>query len=333
MKYLILSLLSCSLFGKIIVVPDYEGYIDTLFPKVLDNSYWNYGLWGKIKYVMTDNKVEVAASSLKLLTEQDLSSIEKIVVMNYPGDEQLPYLKKLPKEKLVLLVFEPPSVYAKLHQPAYLDLFSMVMTWDDDRIDGEKFVKFHYPVMYQMKKELVPFKKRKLLCMIARNKSSDYPDEIYSLRRSAIEYFEESKDFDLYGHGWETENFVCYKGSIPTKYEVLRDYRFSLCYENTQNIRGYVTEKIFDCFHVGCVPIYLGASNITDYIPKGCFIDMRDFESFEALENYITVMGINEYQGYLLNIKRYLSSKEAQLYTDEQFVKDFSHHIANLPLR
>lgn len=38
----------------------------------------------------------------------------------------------------------------------------------------------------------------------------------------------------------------------------LRDYRFNLCPENS-DAPGYVTEKLFDSFHSGTVPVYRGA--------------------------------------------------------------------------
>lgn len=38
----------------------------------------------------------------------------------------------------------------------------------------------------------------------------------------------------------------------------LRDYRFNLCPENS-DAPGYVTEKLFDSFHSGTVPVYWGA--------------------------------------------------------------------------
>jgi hypothetical protein len=63
----------------------------------------------------------------------------------------------------------------------------------------------------------------------------------------------------------------------------LEKYKFSICYENARDTPGYITEKIFDCFFAGCVPIYWGANNITDHIPKECFIDKRDFEDYKVL--------------------------------------------------
>ena len=42
--------------------------------------------------------------------------------------------------------------------------------------------------------------------------------------------------------------------AVPTKEDVLRDYEFNLCPENGLG-SGYVTEKIPEAFHAGCVPI------------------------------------------------------------------------------
>lgn len=44
------------------------------------------------------------------------------------------------------------------------------------------------------------------------------------------------------------------------KISYLRDVQFSLCPENS-NSRGYVTEKLFDAFRAGCIPIYWGSDN------------------------------------------------------------------------
>lgn len=44
------------------------------------------------------------------------------------------------------------------------------------------------------------------------------------------------------------------------KLSYLRDYRFNLTPENS-NQYGYVTEKLFEAIHAGCVPIYHGSDN------------------------------------------------------------------------
>ncbi|WP_226896450.1 glycosyltransferase family 10 domain-containing protein [Poseidonibacter ostreae] len=58
---------------------------------------------------------------------------------------------------------------------------------------------------------------------------------------------------------------------------------------------GYITEKIFDSFFAGCVPVYLGADNITEHIPKECFIDKREFDTYEKLYKYLKNMSDEEY--------------------------------------
>jgi len=44
------------------------------------------------------------------------------------------------------------------------------------------------------------------------------------------------------------------------KIDYLRQFKFNLCPENS-NSEGYVTEKLFDAFSAGCIPIYWGSNN------------------------------------------------------------------------
>lgn len=44
------------------------------------------------------------------------------------------------------------------------------------------------------------------------------------------------------------------------KLEYLKHYRFNLTPENS-NYEGYVTEKLFEAIHAGCIPIYHGSDN------------------------------------------------------------------------
>ena len=51
----------------------------------------------------------------------------------------------------------------------------------------------------------------------------------------------------------------------------------SRCAWRIRGFAGYISEKIFDCFFAGTVPLYLGAPDIEDYIPADTFIDLRQF--------------------------------------------------------
>lgn len=50
----------------------------------------------------------------------------------------------------------------------------------------------------------------------------------------------------------------------PDKMQIFRRYKFCIAIENSVG-PDYVTEKLYQAFTTGCVPIYLGAPNIADF--------------------------------------------------------------------
>ena len=100
-----------------------------------------------------------------------------------------------------------------------------------------------------------------------------------------------------------------YRGPIPPDEKIsrLRDYRFSIAYENTGNVPGYLTEKIFDCFAAAVVPIYLGDPNVAQTIPPSCFVDRRHFTTHEALYQHLKNMSYAQYAEHIAAIQAYLA--------------------------
>ena len=92
------------------------------------------------------------------------------------------------------------------------------------------------------------------------------------------------------------------------KQTLMKDYKFAICFENSKNYTGWITEKIFHCFFAGTIPIYYGASNISDIIPSNCFIDYRKFKNNEELILFLENMTDKISQSYIKNIKKYLLS-------------------------
>lgn len=318
---------------SVAVIPDYSGYAYTMFPQDPLPEWGNTGPWGKLKIALQHYGHAIYGARLDDFSCHELDDLECLLIQNVPWYAGIENLKQFPKDKLYLIVYEPPAVEPFLHMKEYEENFFKILTWDDEKIDGKKFVKFHYPVRYSMIQNPVPFHQKSFLCLIARNKHSNYFDEIYSLRREAIEYFTAQEcSFDLFGYGWEFEEIEAYQGSVEDKYSVLKKYRYSICFENTQNIQGYITEKIFDCFHVGCVPVYYGASNIEKYIPKECFIDFRDFNSFEELYTFLESISEEQYNEYIVAIARFLESEEAKVFSEECFVKTLCKELFNLEI-
>lgn len=48
---------------------------------------------------------------------------------------------------------------------------------------------------------------------------------------------------------------------VADKHKWLQDYKFNLCFENS-SYPGYLTEKLFDAYNAGCVPIYWGDTSL-----------------------------------------------------------------------
>ena len=258
------------------------------------------------------------------LDPKDLQNLYKLVIFDLEGIPRKK-LKKYPQNRLVLFLWEPPSTVPRNYQLKYHRYFSKIYTWNDALVDNRKYFKFYYPEKREMVVDKKPFSEKKLLTMIARCKSSRHPDALYEKREEAVQFFEGKEGFTLYGPSWD-KKYKNYQGRVSSK-EVLKDFRFSLCYENMQNILGYVTEKIFDAFHFGSVPVYLGADNITEYVPENCFIDRRKFRSLDELNYYLNAMTEEEYQLYLENIKTFLKSEKTKLFSPEHFAEVFQRAL------
>ncbi len=249
-----------------------------------------------------------------------------------------------------LILGESPQVFSDNQDIKYLNKYRRIFTWSDDLVDGDKFIKLNLPNKIIINNSLGWSGRDKLCCLISANKSFAKKTslDLYSERLKTIRWFERyaPNDFDLFGIGWNMPpppsglvnrvvrklknylpkdeakiHFPSYCGSVVSKQEVFQKYKFSICYENIRDLPGYITEKIWDSFFSGCVPIYWGASNVLEYIPEDCFIDRRKFDTHEKLYKFISSINESEYIAYQERIKRFLSSEGARQFSSEIFVK------------
>ena len=283
------------------------------------------------------------------LSTNDINTIEKSdIVLYFDTPAILPEKEYVEKSYLILVesaLIRPDNYNKNNHR-----FFNKIFTWHDDLVDNKKYFKLNFSHLFPKNINKNLAKKEKLCMLISGNKNSPFKDEreLYSKRKEAIRWFERNyiDDFDLYGVGWDryqfngikvvralnkvpflgkvyayitNQNYPSYKGKIDNKKEIMGKYKFSICYENARDIPGYITEKIFDSFFAGCVPVYWGANNITDYIPKECFIDKRDFDNYEELYRFLKRINDEDYMDYLKNIENYLDSKESNQFTGKYF--------------
>lgn len=275
--------------------------------------------------------------------------------INHPEEAEFIIFNEMPPKKYFihgkkgyLILLETEAILPKNWRLRDHQYFRKIFTWDGRYIDSKKYFKINFPNKIP---EILDFnlKKKKNLCvMMAGNKSSRFRGELYSERLRAIRWFEKNnpEDFDLFGAGWDREfdinifkflydasrgrhKFPSNKGRIPLKKPVMEQYKFAICYENFGNINDYITEKIFDCFFAGCVPVYLGAPNIADHIPPETFIDRRRFKNYSELYSHLKNMSLEDYQKYLNNILVFLKSDKIYPFSEKFFSIQIFRQIWN----
>jgi len=242
-------------------------------------------------------------------------------------------------DRNVLLNFESPLVNPFSQLGFVSRFFRKIYTWNDDLVDGKKYFKFLVPQVESKKiRPVVPFSKRKFAVIVISNRNSPFPfrilsrykDNGYKRRIELVRYFEKNKPdlMDFFGRGWKgvrESGYKVYKGEIEgnNKLQYLSKYKFCFCFENT-SAPGYVTEKIFDSFKAGCVPVYLGAPNVEEYISSECFIEYRDFAGNVDLVEYLESVSEDRYQKYLDRGEDFLSrSKKSGKWFIEGFEEVF----------
>jgi len=275
-------------------------------------------------------KVEELGYKLRLTDlKKPMDDFFAIIVLHPPSKDLLDTLKDYPLEKRMWVILEPPVTWSVYYDPSYHSYFGKIFITVDDYVDNSKYFKLYFPQPILQMAEVVPFAEKKLCTLISSHKSSCHHYELYSERRRAATFFEKTApdEFDLYGYDWKKKDFPSYKGKLDSKHNTMRNYAFCICYENMHHINGYVSEKIFDAFKAGCVPVYWGATNITDFIPASCFIDKRNFESYETLYEFIKGMKEDTYNDYLRNIRSFFDSEQARLFSTEYFVDMLIRHL------
>ena len=299
-------------------------------------------------------------------TFSDINSLDAIIWLESPyrrgflfGEEYQDLVKYFRGVK-ILILFECAVICPENYDLEIHKYFDYIFTWNDDLIDNQKYFKYLWP-QYLGNKPTKKEKKSRFLTLMNANKIAFHPSELYSERLNAINYFQTNMpdDFDLFGYGWDRPwnlslpmaiisivkstnlNYIShylrqrkqptsYRGTMNNKMTTLCQYKFSICYENMSHVSGYMTEKIWDCFKCGVVPIYLGADNITDFVPEDCFIDKRRFSTYESLDLYLKSMSDKTYKQYQAKIFLFMKTKRALRWFDQGWGDSMSDKIVNL---
>jgi hypothetical protein len=267
-----------------------------------------------------------------------LETFDAVVFLDYPTKLNS-YFRRLIQsgnKPIYLVLCESPAVRPDNWKIANHAPFRKVFTWSRSLVDGKKYIHMRMPFKLPDFNPYEPSRADRFCCLIASQKYSWVSEELYSERVRAIRWFEKyhPDEFDLYGQRWDRFFFqkklsllnpilnLIYKkcpwlprrrlfpsarGSVATKRDVMRQYKFSICYENA-SYPGWLTEKMLDPMFVGCVPIYLGDPDVTEFVPKEAFIDKREFPDYESLYRHLKGMPREQYEGCRQAMHRFVHS-------------------------
>ena len=262
-----------------------------------------------------------------------IKNADKVIVLGlYYTQAIIDAIAHVGVENILAIFQEPPNIQPLFYDNDIQACFGTVLVPENKSPDNKRVFYHGFPVS-GLVREWPSFDDRKILVSISSGKVAYFTGSLYAERIKAIKYFQASLDdqFDMYGQGWIRKtifpfmslhnHLFSYRGSCDSKVDTMGKYRYSLCYENSDNIKGYITEKIFDSFQAGCVPIYWGAPDIEQYIPSDCYIDRRQYKSNYELGLYIKSIEENKFDEYQSAIKKYLSSQDYYQRLPEVFAK------------
>lgn len=164
--------------------------------------------------------------------------------------------------------------------------------------------------------------------------------DLYLERLRAIAAFADQPGFDLFGQGWDRRHpavplrlhqaaLKAVRGPVREKLAVLSDYQFALCFENSR-FPGYISEKIFDCFFTGTIPLYLGAPDVARYIPPDSYVDLTRFASYAEVQRFLRSVSPSEAQRYLDAALAFLEGPEYQRFTVDAFARGLVGALASV---
>jgi len=246
------------------------------------------GPWVKFKKALINENDQI-------VTEKFGQDIDVLICHGYSKDAVSEAKdSNIPKNKMILVLWEPPITHPKLHSNKYLSNFGHIYVPSKEWAKNYNPIYFKWPVgKINNKHSIKNFNsRRKNAVIIQGNKVNFFKGENYSLRRAVLfESLRFNSPIILYGSGWNklpikeivkallnfifnikmrasgsALRFINYKypyfnGISSNKFDTLEKYKISVVIENHNS---YISEKIFDALNSGCVTIYIGAK-LNDY--------------------------------------------------------------------
>ncbi|MES2803322.1 MAG: glycosyltransferase family 10 [Bdellovibrionota bacterium] len=301
---------------------------------------------GLSPYVNLKNELEKQGFEVSTFDKSlsDPASAENAYYLSFARIRDIELLKKMKVRPYGFIIMEPPIVQAQPYNllPELTAFFENVFIHNTEgdgyslkNVRSEKLRKFFWPQPYTHVLEPHWSGKKRTNAVIMINtkhrQRSFSKRELYSERVKWCLTLNKYIPVKIFGRGWDkflainslSISYVLnyfniqkiYAGACSSKYEVMSKFDYALCFENFI-MNGYITEKIFDCFYAGIIPIYWGGDNISNWIPENTYIDKRKFKNSADLSKYLLTLSVEEKTKYRQNGKAFIESQAAVIYYD-----------------
>lgn len=142
-------------------------------------------------------------------------------------------------------------------------------------------------------------------------------------------FFEKLCEYKKVDSGGRYLNNIDYV--VDDKLEWQSNYKFTIAFENSST-NGYVTEKIFQAFSAGTIPIYWGNPKVAKDFNEKAFINCHAYSNFDEVIEKVKELDQNE-EAYLEMLNQQIFTKEAlDSYLNEEYLAEFLYHIVDQDL-
>lgn len=314
---------------KISVIPDH--------PSLLLNNIFNENCSRDLIYQPHKVFYDLCIKSSWEIGTFDVLPIvnaDKVLIFGglYFPEKILEALKIVGPSNMIGVFLEPPGIQPLFYNKNFQSCFNKILIVSSMGVDNKQVYYTYFPIA-KYNTDWVNFINRKKLVNISSGKIQEFPGSLYHERIRAINYFQNNykNQFELWGNGWNNKIIdlanINYKGICTSKQEILRNFQFSICFENSDNVPGYVTEKMFDSLQAGCIPIYLGSQDIKEQVPENCFVDWRKYKSYDELSDELESFDEVKFKIYLENINTYLKSHNFVSRLPDQFASSLFNAV------
>lgn len=245
--------------------------------------------------------------------------------------------------KTVLIRQEPEIVLPENYSKRNIKKFNLII--DVGKQPNTKTIVINWPQnLNQHNYQL--FSKQEKFIMVNSDKLSMVKGENYSLRRLVIK---EITQLDCYGLNWNLKFitklriFLCelmkvfprlyllnlfgsryyfsknrkWLGNVVDKNQILSNYKYNIVIENSND---YVSEKLFDSFNAGCIPIYVGPNLLNYAIPSDLYIQAGP--NVDSIKMAMEEAKMKDYETWKHHLSVWLNSAFTyDIWSKERFVE------------